>query len=392
MRLDKYLTKKYPNLSRVYIKDQIKLGNFLVYPVRSQPENYNIPEKKPKAKSQNKLDTEIKHGWDSNGVEGKIVKPFYLLRESDLVVFAPGFTLPESARLLPNPNIKLDIIYEDDNVIVINKPAGLSVHPRQDKAGRPLLSEVNTTLVSGLLAYYPAIANVGDSITSPYPSPSKGEGTEFASIPSPPFEGGEKEGVTSPLLRPGLVHRLDKDTSGVMIIAKNQTSFEWLKAQFKERQTAKKYLALAHGSLKAKQGEIKTLLARAKENPTKQKVLPRINADLKTPLIDAETKTKGKEAITEYKVLKEFKDYTLLEASPKTGRLHQIRVHLAHIGHPIAGDAKYGAKLLPSPPGLTRQFLHAQELEITLPDGQEKTFLAPLPAELQTVLGALENK
>lgn len=341
MRIDKYLTNKYPNLSRAYIKDQIKLGNFLVYPEQSR------------------------------GVVKK-VKPFYVLRESDQVGFTQGFSLPAAAQILPNPAIKLNIIYEDENVIVINKPAGLSVHPRQDKNGLPLLQEIDTTLVSGLLAYYPAIASVGDPSTH-----------------STDAQGGERSRTTSSgqaLLRPGIVHRLDKDTSGVMIIAKNQASFDWLKKQFKERQTIKKYLALVHGSLKNKEGEIKTLLHRAKKDPTKQKV----------------SKNEGKEAITQYKVLKEYNGYSLLEASPKTGRLHQIRVHLVHLGHPVMGDTKYGPKPkldfgLPLKSSFKesenpfRQFLHAQELEITLLGGPKKTFSAPIPADLQAILDALEK-
>lgn len=282
-------------------------------------------------------------------VSDKKVRPSYILRANDTVALAPGFILPDAAQILPNPNIKLDIIYEDDDVIVINKPAGLSVHPRQDKNSLPLPQETDSTLVSGLLAYYPETANVGDN----------------------------------PLFRPGLVHRLDKDTSGVMIIAKNQTSFDWLKTQFKERKTTKTYLALVHGLLKNKKGEIKTLLHRASSDPTKQKV----------------SKNDGKEAITQYKVIKEFKDYTLLEARPKTGRLHQIRVHLAHLGHPIAGDTKYGIKRLPVLPGLNRQFLHATELKITLPaspaggpDGEKKTFFSPLPTELAQTIKGLQKK
>jgi len=345
MRIDKYLTTKYPNLSRVYIKNQIKLGNFLV--------------------------------------GDKKVKPFYELREGDSVALAPGFTLPDTAQILPNPDIKLNIIFENNDVLVINKPAGLSVHPRQDKNGLPLLREIKTTLVSGLLAYYPAIANVGD------PSTSSGQ---------------------APLLRPGIVHRLDKDTSGVMIIAKNQNSFDWLKKQFKERQTAKKYLALVHGLLKNKDGEINTLLTRATGDPTKQKVislpalLPSdegrragwgVEKDTHTTPSQSPPQLRGRgklrEAITRYKVIKEIKGYSLLEVSPKTGRLHQIRVHLAHLGHPVAGDAKYGDKRLPILPGLSRQFLHAKELEIALPDGSKKTFLAPLPADLQAPLDALER-
>ena len=350
-RLDKFLLSHFPQYSRAYLKKQIKQGNFLV--------------------------------------NDKKVKPFYEMREGDTVAFAPGFSLPDAAKILPNPDIKLNIIFEDDDVIVINKPAGLSVHPRQDKNGLPLLSEIDSTLVSGLLAYYPAIANVED--TSDHPNP-----------PQPPRKGGSNASNSPPLggvrgdfnfinIRPGIVHRLDKDTSGVMIIAKNQTAFDWLKKQFKKRQTNKTYLALVHGKLKNKEGEIKTLLARATSDPTKQKVIPLINADLKMPRIDAEIGTKGKEAITQYKVIKEFKNYSLLEVHPKTGRLHQIRAHLAHLGHPVVDDKKYGNKRLPILPGLTRQFLHAKELKITLADGQKKVFSAPLPADLNGILQTLEN-
>ncbi|MDD2753182.1 MAG: RluA family pseudouridine synthase [Candidatus Portnoybacteria bacterium] len=345
-RLDKFLQEKFPQYSRAFIKEQIKLGNFLVYPEQSR------------------------------GVNGEKVKPSYILRQGDQVALAPGFNLPDAAQILPNPAIKLDIIFENDDVIVINKPAGLSVHPRQDKNGLPLLQEINTALVSGLLAYYPAITDAGDILNPPRSSLKGG-----SKISSPPLggvrpkvlEGGDFYPAN---IRPGIVHRLDKDTSGVMIIAKNQASFDWLKKQFKERQTTKKYLALVHGLLKIKEGEIKTLLHRAVSDPTKQKV----------------SKNEGKEAITGYKVIKEFKGYSLIEASPKTGRLHQIRVHLAHLSHPVAGDAKYGDKRLPILPGLDHQFLHAQELKITLPGGSKKTFFAPLPADLQATLDTLAGK
>jgi len=351
-RLDKYLQQKYPSLSRAYIKEQIQLGNFLVYPAKSD---------KVGAKQFNRVYPE-----QGRGV-GKKVKPSYLLQQEDAVALAPDFKLSETEnKILPNPSIKLAIIYEDDDVLVIDKPAGLSVHPRQDKNGLPLAEELENTLVSGLLAYYPAIANVGDKSTSPFPSPTLGEGKTFSFSPSP-LEGEGWGGVN---LRPGIVHRLDKDTSGVMIVAKNQNSFDWLKKQFKERLVSKKYLALACGHPKEKQGVIKTLLARAKNNPTKQKI----------------STSEGKEAITEYQVIKKFKDYSLIEARPKTGRLHQIRVHLAHLGHPVAGDAKYGDKRLSAPLGLARQFLHAKELEIILPNQIKKNFIAPLPPDLENIL------
>lgn len=344
MRLDKHLIIKYPNLSRVYIKDQIKLGNFLV--------------------------------------GGKKVKPSHMLSEDDQVALAPDFSLPEKAVIIPNPEIKLNIIFENDDVIVINKPAGLSVHPRQDKNGLPLLSETNSTLISGLLAHYPPLTEIGDI----------------------------------PAIRPGIVHRLDKDTSGIMIVAKNQNSFDWLKKQFKDRQTIKKYLALAAGRLEEKEGQIKTLLQRASSDPTRQKVQPWTKSPQfshqpeeyqaqvqggtphRRPLASeheewpsgAGVSTKeGKEAITNYKVIKEFKNYSLLEVSPKTGRLHQIRVHLAYLGHSVAGDAKYGDKRLPILPGLDRQFLHATELTLILPDGEKHVFSSPLPEDLAAILNPL---
>jgi len=351
MRFDKYLTKKYPKLSRVYIKNQIKLGNFLV--------------------------------------EDKQAKPSYEMREGDTVAFAPGFSLPAVTAIISNPNIKLDIIFENDDVIVINKPTGLAIHPRQDKNGLPLLSEIDSTLVSGLLAYYPEVAGVGDTSDHPNPPQPSLKGGSNASN-SPPL-GGVRGDFNFINIRPGIVHRLDKDTSGVMIIAKNQTAFDWLKKQFKERQTNKTYLALVHGALKNKEGEIKTLLARATSDPTKQKAIPLSSSS--SPLSPPQLKGGGKlrEAITQYKVIKEFKNYSLLEVHPKTGRLHQIRAHLAHLGHPVVGDKKYGDKHPPILPGLTRQFLHAKELKITLADGQKKVFSAPLPADLNGILQTLEN-
>ena len=299
-RLDKFIAQNFPQYSRVYLKEQIKQGNIFV--------------------------------------NGEIAKPSYELKEKDEITTA--LPTKDSLKILPNPAIKLNIIFENDDVIVIDKPAGLSVHPRQDKNSLPLPQEIDSTLVSGLLAYYPLLIDVGDN----------------------------------PQIRPGIVHRLDKDTSGVMIIAKNQNSFDWLKKQFQDRLAQKKYLVLVNGVMKNTAGIINQPLARSRTNPTKQKM----SAD-------------GKPAITEYQVKQRFKNYTLLEAFPKTGRLHQIRVHLTSIGHPIVGDKKYGPGHRLTPPGLTRQFLHAKELEIILPSGQKRTFVAPLPIDLNAILKALEN-
>ncbi len=299
-RLDKFLLVKFPRYSRAFLKEQIKQGNFLV--------------------------------------NGKKIKPSYILKPNDKISLAPEFELPENTTIIPDPKIKLSIVYEDENVIIIDKPAGLSVHPRQTKNGAPVAEEIDNTLASGLLAHYPPLASVGDC----------------------------------PEIRPGIVHRLDKNTSGLMVVAKNQQSFEWLKEQFKEKKVQKKYLALVNGQVKNETGLIKSPIGRASGDPTRQK----ISAD-------------GKTAVTEYRVAKRFRNFTLLEVYPKTGRMHQIRIHLASVGHPVAGDKKYGPRNLPCPSGLNRQFLHAQELSIALPVGQINLFTSPLPADLKIVLKEL---
>jgi 23S rRNA pseudouridine1911/1915/1917 synthase len=300
-RLDKFLLSHFPQYSRAFLKEQIKQGIFLI--------------------------------------GGKKVKPSYVLRQGDTVALAPGFKLPEVAKLIPNPEIKINIIYENTDVVVIDKPAGISVHPRQNKNLEPIPRGVRNTLVNGLLARWPEMANVGD-------------------LPS---------------VRPGLVHRLDKDTSGVIIIVKNQAAFEWLKKQFQGHLVTKKYLALVHGRLKEKTGEIKCFLKRSPD-PTKQQVA-----------------SEGREAISQYKAIEEFKNYSLLEVIPKTGRFHQIRAQLAWLGHPVVGDQKYGSpRMGQKPTGLTRQFLHAAELEIMLLDGRKRLFKAPLAPDLAATLTTLD--
>lgn len=177
------------------------------------------------------------------------------------------------------------------------------------------------------------------------------------------------------------VHRLDKDTSGVFLVAKNDKALEFLQRRFKERLVEKKYIALVVGNLKNASGVIETLLGRSPKDKRKQKVF--LPHDPKAP---------GKrDAVTEYKVLKRYKGFTLLEVEPKTGRKHQIRAHLAYLGHPIAGDKLYGFKNQPMPPGLRRQFLHAASLTITLPNGERETFSSPLPKDLEEVLLQLEQ-
>ena len=178
------------------------------------------------------------------------------------------------------------------------------------------------------------------------------------------------------------VHRLDKDTSGIFLVAKNDKALEFLQKQFQERKVIKKYLALVAGNLKDKEGTIETLLGRSPKDRRKQK-----NFLQNQP--EAEGKRK---AVTEYKALQRFKDYDLVEASPQTGRKHQIRAHFAHLNHPIAGDKLYGFKKQYCPKELNRQFLHASYLKIKLPTEIEKEFSSELPEELNKILRSLETE
>lgn len=268
-------------------------------------------------------------------INGKAVKQSHVLKEGD--VLSVEFPEKEEISLEPDESVKFDVLHEDENVVVVNKPAGLTVHPSENqKSG---------TLVNGLLAKYPEIKNVGEDP-----------------------------------LRPGIVHRLDKDTSGIMIVARNSETFTFLKSQFKERKTVKKYIALVAGDVKKESGTISLPIARKRSLPTKQAA------------VRSEKHIRGKirEAVTHYRVLRHLtidgKPFALVEAFPKTGRLHQIRVHFSAIGHPVAGDEKYGSKKIVSIDGLNRQFLHAESLTINIPEKGEKTFEAPLPEELAKLL------
>jgi 23S rRNA pseudouridine1911/1915/1917 synthase len=185
---------------------------------------------------------------------------------------------------------------------------------------------------------------------------------------------------------PRRVHRLDKETSGILLIAKNDKALEFFQKQFKERKVKKKYLALIVGNLKQDRGVIETLIGRSPKNRQKQKVY-----------LPFEPGATGKrKAITEYKVLKRFDGFTLIEATPKTGRKHQIRCHLSYLGHPIVGDKMYGFKNQILPKGLKRHFLHATYLKIKLPDGAPakagtREFKSDLPEDLKSVLEKLNE-
>lgn len=277
---------------------------------------------------------------DLISVNGKKSKQSYALKSGDVV----SVEIPEKEEISldPDKSIKFEVVHEDENFVVVNKPAGLTVHPSEN--------EPRGTLVNGLLAKYPDIIDVGED-----------------------------------RLRPGIVHRLDKDTSGIMIVARNNKTFQFLKDQFKNRKTAKKYVALVAGNINKLNGVINFPIARKRNLPTKQVA------------VKDERQVRGtvREAVTEYRVVRHLiadgKDFTLVDVSPKTGRLHQIRVHFSAIGHPVAGDIKYGSKDKVSIKNLHRQFLHAESLEIDVPSAEEAgfkkmIFKAPLPKELADLI------
>ena len=227
------------------------------------------------------------------------------------------------------------IIYEDHDLLVLNKPAGLTVHKTSP-------TDKQTTLVDWLTEKYPQIKEVGDD----------------------------------PAVRPGIVHRLDKHTSGLMVVAKTQAAFSYLKEQFQTKKMKKQYLALVFGQLKNQSGLIDKPLGKLGTKQTTQ--------------IKGKTELDVKEAQTEYQVIEEFNGFSLLEVKPLTGRTHQIRVHLNSIGHPIVGDSLYGGKHHPRPAGLLeRMFLHAQKLEFTTLAGEPLTLEADPPSELTNFLNSL---
>jgi len=245
------------------------------------------------------------------------------------------------------------LIYQDENLLVINKPAGLLTHPKSAK-------DPSQSVVSWLLEKYPEIKKVGDHMENP------GTSEEGRNI--------RQNNIGTGTLRPGIVHRLDKETSGLMLVAKNQKSFEYFKNLFQERLIKKTYLALVYGNLKNKTGTIELPLGKL---GTKQ-----------TTRIKGKKDLKEREAVTEYKVIKEFLNYSLLEVYPKTGRTHQIRVHLNAIGHPIVCDKIYGGRKKYCPPELGRLFLHAQKLEFTTPSGQKLLLETDPPEELTSFLNS----
>lgn len=269
-------------------------------------------------------------------INRKIAKPSHMLKENDEIRID---IRKEKKEVALNKNIQLEIIYQDKNMLVVNKPAGISTHPND--------VEKENTLVNALVAAFPEIKKIHDDSENAW-------------------------------MRPGIVHRLDKDTSGALVVARNKKTFDELKRKFAEREMKKNYVAVVYGNMKNKSGVVDAPIARS-ASFKKQKI--------------ARGKIKGtsRPAVTEYKLLKRYEDFDLVEALPKTGRMHQIRVHLAHLGHPIVGDAKYKRKNLTAPAGVARQLLHAQKLRFGL-FGKKYSFDAPLPADFQNFLAGLTKK
>ncbi len=287
-RLDKYLAGEMTDLSRSRIKELVQAGEVLV--------------------------------------NGKKSKVSYKVQKGDLIQVT---VLPLEPLALEAENIPLDIVYEDEDVIVVNKPQGMVVHPA---AGHP-----SHTLVNALLYHTRDLAD------------------------SP-------EGF-----RPGIVHRIDKDTSGLLMVAKNAAARESLEKQLAAKSNKRQYLAIVHGNFAEEEGTIDAPIGR---NPKDRKQMAVVE--------------KGKSAVTHFKVLEQYQGYSLVECQLETGRTHQIRVHMAYIGHPLAGDPLYGPrKTLPG----HGQFLHAKTLGFEQPStGEWLEFSVQPPEIFQQTVADLRKK
>jgi len=290
-RLDKVLVSLLPELSRVRIQSLIKKGLI--------------------------------------SVGGKVkLKPSRVIEDQVHI----KVILPETEKTDIIPElIPLDIIFENNSMLVINKPAGMVSHPS--------VGHRSGTLVNAVLGYAPNIKGIG--------------GQE----------------------RPGIVHRLDKDTSGIILVAKDDQTHRWLQDQFRLRKVSKKYLALVDGHPSTDSGRIEASIGRDPIHRKKMSIVP---------------SNKGREAISDYKVIEKFKDHCLLEFHPMTGRTHQVRLHCNLLGCPIVGDKVYGKKKPTI--NINRHFLHAWQLRIMLLDQETRTFIADLPNELENILAIIRSK
>ena len=266
---------------------------------------------------------------EGRAVKGtKVIKSNYKVKLGDEIIV----TLPEPQPLDVQPeNIPLDIIYEDEDVVVVNKARGMVVHPA---AGN-----YSGTLVNALLYHCKNLSGING------------------------------------VIRPGIVHRLDKDTSGIMICAKNDAAHVSLSEQIQSKTAQRTYLAVVRGNIKTDSGVIETQISRDKDDRKKMAVV----------------KEGGRNAITEYEVVERFGKYTIVKCKLKTGRTHQIRVHAKHLGHPVVGDKTYGYKKQRF--ALDGQLLHAFRLTLTHPrTGEQMTFSAPLPQDYEKVLETLRRE
>jgi len=290
-RLDKFLVEKFPEFSRSRLQGLIKDGFVTVDGVPAQK-------------------------------SGQILE-----NDQSIQVHIPP---PEPVGLVAEA-IPLDIIFENRDLIVVNKPAGMVVHPA---AGH-----TSGTLVHAALAHAPDIEGIGGEV------------------------------------RPGVVHRLDKDTSGLILLAKNDRTHRYLQDQFRLRKVTKIYMALTDGAPPTSRGRIEAAIGRDSRQRKRMAIV---------------TPQKGRAAVSEYRTIEQFPQHTLLEVHPITGRTHQIRLHLAFIGCPVAGDTIYGRRHASIP--VERHFLHAARLTIRIPgENEPRTFEAPLPDELEDVLTGLRQ-
>ena len=258
-------------------------------------------------------------------VNGQAVKPKYKVQAGDKISLVKPE--PQSLELTPE-NIPLDIVYEDDDVIVVNKPQGMVVHPAP---GHP-----NHTLVNALL-YHSPLSTINGTF------------------------------------RPGIVHRIDKDTSGLLMVAKNDLAHQSLAEQLRNKTNKREYLALVYGQIKEDEGTIDAPLGRNPQDRKKQAVVK-----------------DGRHAVTHFKVVKRYDNFTLVKCILETGRTHQIRVHMKYIGHPLVGDPLYGPRKVIGKDG---QFLHAALLGFKHPrTGEEMVFEAPLPENFQKMLDKLDKQ
>lgn len=285
LRLDKFLSNRYPDLSRVYLQKLIQ--------------------------------------EDEVFVNGKKEKASYKVKENDLIDIGD---LEVNELELEAQNIPLDIVYEDEDIIVINKEQGMIVHPAP--------GVYKDTLVNALLYHCKDLSSIN--------------------------------GVK----RPGIVHRIDKDTSGLLVVAKNDHSHEFLSNQLKDKTMNREYYALVHGVINENKGRINAPIGRDLKNRIKMAVVK-----------------DGKESITHFEVIERFSKYTLIKCKLETGRTHQIRVHMAYIGYPLAGDPVYGVK--PTLEG-NGQYLHAYRLTLVHPrTNKEMVFESPIPEYFKNIIETL---